>query len=196
MGRARVIAALGLGVLALAGCSVQESGQAAVSDVFTISQAEVDDEVRAVLAQVDEPTGAPPAGLALATTQRLVQDALFSAKAAEMGIEVSRADIEAGRAEFASQYGGDEQLVAAAGQSGIPAGSLDDFIRSNLLFSQISAAVAPGADTATAQQATRAEMAAFSEQIDVQVAPRYGTWDPVALEIVPGSSVVGAADAS
>ena len=196
MGRARVIAALGLGVLALAGCSVQEAGQAAVSDVFTISQAEVDDEVRAVLAQVDEPTGAPPAGLALATTQRLVQDALFSAKAAEMGIEVSRADIEAGRAEFASQYGGDEQLVAAAGQSGIPAGSLDDFIRSNLLFSQISAAVAPGADTATAQQATRAEMAAFSEQIDVQVAPRYGTWDPVALEIVPGSSVVGAADAS
>jgi hypothetical protein len=195
MGRARVIAALGLGVLALAGCSVQESGQAAVSDVFTISQAEVDDEVRAVLAQVDEPTGAPPAGLALATTQRLVQDALFAAKAAEMGIEVSRTDVEEGRAEFAAQYGGDEQLVAAAGQSGIPSGSLDDFVRSNLLFSRISEVVAPGADTATAQQAARAEMAAFSEQVDVEVAPRYGTWDPVALQIVPDPSVVSAADA-
>jgi hypothetical protein len=192
--RVRAGAALGLAVLALTGCSVRDAGQAAVSDEFTISQAMVDSEVRAVLAQVDSPTGQPPAGLALATTQRLVQDALFAAKAADLGLTVTATEVEQGRAEFAAQYGGDQGLVDAAAQSGIPAGSLDTFVRSNLLFTKISEAVDPGGAAAAAQQAAREEMGRFSEEIDVRVAPRYGTWSPVALEIVPGSDVVTPAE--
>ena len=191
--RVRAGAALGLAVLALTGCSVRDAGQAAVSDEFTISQALVDSEVRAVLEQVDSPTGQPPAGLALATTQRLVQDALFAAKAEELGITVTDTEVEQGRAEFAAQYGGDQGLVDAAAQSGIPAGSLDAFVRSNLLFTKISEA-SPGGGAAAAQQAAREELGRFSEEIDLRVAPRYGTWSPVALEIVPGSDVVTPAE--
>jgi hypothetical protein len=191
------MAAVGLAMIALAGCSVRDSGQAAVSDAFTISQAEVDSEVTAVLAQVGEPTGQPPAGLALATTQRLVQDALFVAKAAELGITVTDAEIEQGRAEFAAQMGGDAQLVAtAAQQAGIPEGSLDAFVRSNLLFTRILQEVTPGAATEAATQAARDELGRFSEEIDLRVAPRYGTWNPLSLEIDPGSDVASPAEAT
>jgi len=190
MGHGRAIAALGLSVLALAGCSVGESGQAAVSDEFAITQAEVDAQVRAVLEQVGQPPGRPPGGLALATTQRLVQDALFAAKADELGISITDAQVQQGRAAFAEQYGGEEGLVQAAGQSGIPAGALDAFVRTNLAFTAISEALGARAGDQSVGMAALSEL---SEAIDVRVAPRYGTWDDAALQIVPGSTVVAPA---
>jgi hypothetical protein len=194
--RVRAGAALGLAVLALTGCSVRDAGQAAVSDEFTISQADVDSQVRDVLAQVDEPPGAPPAGLALATTQRLVQDALFLAKAQQLGLGLTATEIEQARAELAAEYGGEEGLVQAAAQAGIPEQALDDFVRSNQLFTLISAEVSPGADPTAQQEAGRAELASYSEEIGVRVAPRYGTWNPLTLQIEPGSPVVAPVEAT
>ena len=72
----RTVVALGAGVLVLAGCSstssgdsvLVESGQAAVSDVFRVSQQEIADDVGLVLVGLGQPPGEPPAGLASATT--------------------------------------------------------------------------------------------------------------------------------
>ena len=47
----------------------------------------------------------------------------------------------------------------------------------------------PTGDAAAQLEATRVALAEYSEAIDVQVAPRYGTWDDAQLQIVPGSSV-------
>ncbi len=194
MGR-RVVAALGAGVLVLSGCSTVGAGQAAVSEEFQVSQADVEAEVRAVLDGIGQPPGEPPTGLALATTQRLVQDALFQAKASDLGIQVTPAEIEAGVAELAASNGGLEALQQAALQAGIPADAIDDFVRTNLLFNEIGRALDSSGDAAAQQAATRAALAEYSDQIGLEVSPRYGTWNPETLEIVPGSTVAEPADA-
>lgn len=188
MGR-RVIAALGLGVLVLSGCGAMGAGEAAVSDEFRISQADVDAEVSLVLESLGQPPAQPPEGLASATTQRLVQDALFAAKAAELGVEVTQGQIEAGLAELAAQNGGQEALEQAALQAGIAPASLEDFVRTGILFREIGEKLDYAADATAQAELTRAELTAYSADIDVQVAPRYGTWDDAQLLIIPGSSV-------
>ncbi|MCU0302396.1 MAG: SurA N-terminal domain-containing protein [Candidatus Nanopelagicales bacterium] len=188
MARRRTALALGGLALVLAGCGVTQAGQAATADTFRIPQSEVDAQVRAVMAQVQDAPGAPPAGLALATTQRLVRDELVAGKAAELGITVSQADVDAGVAELAEQYGGQAGLEQSAAQAGIPADQIEPFVRSNLLIEGITAQ--SGGDEA----AVAAALGDFSEQVDVQVSPRYGTWDPVGLQIVPGSSVATPAE--
>jgi len=122
MGRLLAAAALGTAVLALTGCSGLDAGEAAVSDEFRVSQAEVDAEVRLALESVGQPTGQPPAGLATATTQRLVQDALFAAKADELGVQVTPGDVEQGVAALAAQNGGQQALEDLAKQSGVDPG--------------------------------------------------------------------------
>jgi hypothetical protein len=179
-------------VAALSGCGVN-SGQAATSARFNITQTTVDAELRTLLQETEQPPGAPPSGLALATTQRLVTDALFASKAEDLGITLTGAEVEDARADFAEQYGGDGQLVEAAGQAGIPAGSLNAYVRTSLLFTRIGQALLADAEPTQQQDAARQEMQRYSEEIEVSVAPRYGSWQPQALQIDPTSPLVATA---
>jgi hypothetical protein len=187
----RGIAAMGLGVLVMSGCSQIGAGQAAVSDEFRVSQADVDAEVRLVLEAIGQPAGQPPQGLARATAQRLVQDALAQAKADELGIEVTQGQVEAGAAALAEQNGGQEALEQAALQAGIAPESIEGFVRTSLLFQEIGMELDPGADAQVQATATGVALAEYAEQIDLRVASRYGAWDPASLAIVPGSAVAG-----
>ena len=98
----RTAIALGCGVLVLAGCGTDgsagsagsvaiDSGQAAVSQDFRVSQSQVAADVAEVLAALGQPASQPPEGLASATTQRLVQGQLIESFAATQGIELTRA---------------------------------------------------------------------------------------------------------
>ena len=186
----RQLAAVALGTLVLAGCGSAGSGQAARSDEFRILQSDVDAQVSQVLAALGQPTGQPPVGLALATTQRLVQDALFSAHAAELGVEVTPTDVDRAVADLAEQNGGQDALEQAALQSGIPPQALEDFVRTQLLFTGIGEELDRAADATAQAQLVQDELVAFSEALDVRVAPRYGAWDDTTLTIVPGSPPV------
>jgi len=44
-------------------------------------------------------------------------------------------------------------------------------------------------DAAAQLEAARIALSEYSDAIDVEVAPRYGTWDDAQLQIVPGSAV-------
>lgn len=189
--------ALGCGVLVLAGCGTDgsaesvaiDSGQAAVSQDFRVSQSQVADEVAQVLSALGQPPGQPPAGLASATTQRLVQGQLIEGLAATQGIELTRAQVQQGLEQLASENGGQEALNDLALQSGIPVEALDDTVRTNLLVTAIGEKLNPSGDAQAKGEATRVALAEYSQAIDVAVAPRYGTWDDAQLTIIPGSSV-------
>lgn len=192
--RRRVLAAVGIGVLALSGCSVAtDSMQAAVSDQFTISQGEVDTQVGEVLTGLDRAPGQPPAGLALAVTQRLVQDALAQSRAAQDNLVVTPAEVEQGMTQLAANNGGQAALDQAALQAGIPKSALATTIRTQLLVAKIGQKLDPAGEATAQQAAAAAELAAYSDTIDVRVAPRYGTWNDKSLSIEPGSSVASPA---
>ena len=193
----RTAIALSCGVLALAGCSadgsgqsvVLDSGQAAVSSEFRIAQSEVADDVALVLSGLGQPPGEPPAGLASATAQRLVQGQLIEGFAATRGIEVTRTQVEQRLEQLATQNGGTDALNDLALQSGIPIEGLEDAIRTDLLISAIGQELGAAGDAQAQGEATRVALSEYSEAIDIQVSPRYGTWDDAQLSIIPGSSV-------
>lgn len=191
--RLRALLAVGVGVVVLGGCSASGAGQAAVSREFRISQATVDEQVSAVLDGLGEPPGQPPAGLAPAVTQRLVQNALVLAKSEDLGIELTPAQLEKGTEDLATSTGGREALVQAALQAGIPEAALGETVRTQLLLTLIGEREAGTSDTTVAQQAAQQSLVVYSEALDVQVAPRYGTWDDTNLGITTGSSVVESA---
>ena len=130
----RTAIALSCGVLVLAGCTTDNSrqpvtvgaGQAAVSQDFRVSQAEVDDGVSKVLSAQGQPPGEPPAGLATATTQRiLLEGRLVESYAEDQGIELTRTQVQEGLAQLAAESGGEEALDDLAARSGIPPEDLE-----------------------------------------------------------------------
>ena len=193
----RTVVALGAGVLVLAGCSstgsgqsvVLNSGQAAVSDAFRVTQQEIADDVGLVLLGLGQPPGEPPAGLAGATTERVVLYRLIDSFAEANGVDVTRTQVEQGLEELAAANGGQEGLNEAALSAGIPVEALERTIRTNLLVTGIGAGINPSGDIAAQLESARVALSEYSESIDVAVAPRYGTWDDQTLAIIPGSSL-------
>lgn len=193
----RTAIALGCGVLVLAGCSNAgstpsvriDTGQAAVSDEFRIAQSEVAEDVSQVLSGLGQPPGEPPEGLATATTQRLVQARLIESYAATQDIELTRTQVEQGLEQLATENGGRQALEDLALQSGIPVGALELTVRTNLLVTAIGEKLNPSGDPQAAGESARVALSGYSEAIDVEVSPRYGTWDDARLLIIPGSSV-------
>ena len=193
----RTVVALGAGVLVLAGCSstssgdsvLVESGQAAVSDVFRVSQQEIADDVGLVLVGLGQPPGEPPAGLASATTERVVLYRLIDSFAEANGVDVTRTEVEEGLEELAAENGGQDGLREAALSAGIPEEALERTIRTNLLVTGIGSGINPSGDIPAQLESARVALSEYSESIDVAVAPRYGTWDDQTLAIIPGSSL-------
>ena len=193
----RTVVALGAGVLVLAGCSstgsgqsvVLNSGQAAVSDAFRVTQQEIADDVGLVLLGLGQPPGEPPAGLAGATTERVLLYRLVDSFAEANGVDVTRTQVEQGLEELAAANGGQEGLNEAALSAGIPVEALERTIRLNLLVTGIGAGINPSGDIAAQLESARVALSEYSESIDVAVAPRYGTWDDQTLAIIPGSSL-------
>ncbi len=191
------VLALGLGGLLLAGCSatgtgqsrVLDAGQAAVSDDFRVSQSEVADSVAAVLSATDRPPGEPPAGLATATVQRLVQGEVIANYAERNGVSVTATQVQEGVDELADQNGGMDALTDLALQSGIPADAIDDTVRTNLLVAGIGVRLDPSGDATSQLAATGSALAEYSQATNVIVAPRYGTWDDAQLGVATGSAV-------
>ncbi len=192
--RVAVAGALAASVALLSGCGTGVAGDAATSTAFRVGQDQVADDVAAVLQAQGMPTAEPPVGLAVANVQRLVQGAVIAAKAAELDIRVSDGQVDRARDDLAEErFGGIDGLRAAALQSGIPPEGLDDAVRSSLEVEAIGAALAPDGDAAARNAAAQQALAEYSDAIDVEVAPRYGTWDDATLTIVLGSPVAGEA---
>jgi hypothetical protein len=193
----RTAIALSCGVMVLAGCSTDgtaqsvavDSGQAAVSQDFRVAQSEVAQDVSQVLADQGLPPGEPPAGLASATAERLVQTRLIESYAALNGFELTRAQVEQGLVQLATENGGQDALNDLALQSGIPISGLEATVRTNLLVTAIGEKLNPSGDAQAKGESTRVALSEYSDAIDVEVSPRYGTWDDAQLSIVPGSSV-------
>lgn len=183
--RRAMVLALGLTAATLSGCSAVNTGQAAVSDTFRISQATVEDQVREVLTGLEQAPGTPPDGLASAVTQRLVQRELIASKAQELGVTVTPSEIEAAQAQLATANGGQEALVQAALQAGIPASALPDVVRTNLLIDKLSAKL-----DASGTQSLQEQIVTYSQDLHVEVAPRYGDWAAESLSIVPNTTLV------
>lgn len=178
-GRVVLLAAgAGLAGLTLAGCGgAQLAGSAAVVGDQRITDAQVAQDVADVQAETNATVGEPNASLTQKTVERLVTQALVSQVAAQVGVNATQGEIDTLRKQAEDSQGGPDQLAAAAGQSGVPVGNIDEVLRTQLLVQKIGAKLAPNGDPNTQNQAAFEAVVKYGQEHGVTVSPRFGSWN-------------------
>ncbi|MFF3740337.1 SurA N-terminal domain-containing protein [Streptomyces sp. NPDC002566] len=139
-----------------------------VDEVRAAQRAAVPDDAR--YAQVVARTGT----LARDTLHGMILDQVLHRAAADAGVTVSRKEVQAMRAGLEQQAGGAKGLETTwLQQYGIPPQRLDDNLRLQLEAQKLAARL--GADTS--QPAFWKALSKASQDLGVDLNPRYGDWD-------------------
>ena len=176
--RRRVAAVASSAVLAvgLTACDTDMVGSAAVVGNDRISVTELQDHAREVL----DVQGVDPAGdqrnLQMTLLNRLIAFELRDRIAADAGITVTEADVDTFIAEQLIAQAPDGDLTPLLAQNAMTEDTLREAVREVLVLEQIGG-----------QQAYFEAMAAASQEVGVEVNPRYGRWTGAGIEEVSGS---------
>lgn len=188
----RVVFAVGVcGIAAAAAsCSTAEPGAAAVVGDSKIPESQIADWVR----ELNDVTGQPPTQPNAQLTRTLVNynvlyDVVEQAAAAQ-GVSVPPGAVDKAFDDIVKNAGGEEKLLQVATQQGIPPSSIRRDIETQLVAGSLANKVAPGVAQEEQQQALLESLGAFSEEIGVEVSPKYGVWDAAALQIGPPTDPV------
>lgn len=182
--RVRAVAAL-VAVLALSACGSQTAGSAALVGDTRISENELTAEVEGVLtAQGRSPEQASP-GLMITTLDRKITTELVNQLAVREGVEVTQGEIDSVLAIYAERAGSAQEFEDyLLGQDVAPT-QIPGIIRLNLQVEKLGQIIAPGQAADVQSLAVFQSAAQLSEEIGVEVSPRYGTWDAANLAVGP-----------
>lgn len=177
-GAARLVGSVGLAALVLAGCGEGSPGAAAVVETKRLTVEELQQRTAAFLDAYPEATssGVTPDLVATVNVENFVRGAVVDAAAADLGVSVTETEI----ADFITELGGFEETARRTSSRGVPPEPelVRAEVRSALLQRAIGeAAAGPGASDEDIDIATREAVDAMSAELDIQVNPRYGTWD-------------------
>lgn len=183
-GPAALALALTLAVPALTGCDPAEAGAAALVGSYRITERQVQTDASDVREAIEEAGAAAPAGdaLLLATVQRRITARLTTVAAEREGITVTQGEID----RLIQDSGGREAVNESLAQgNGVPAAEVDAFARTYLQLQKLGAELAPTAAEEQQAAAARQYLGELSEELGVDVSPRYGTWDATEVVVVP-----------
>jgi hypothetical protein len=194
----RLVATLILGVAVLTGCSDSPklAGSAVVINGKVIpasAVAERVDKVRAQI-QVTDPALISEVPSLIQINQRAVDHfiraSLFEEAVAREGIKVTDRDVAAYRDEVFAQYSKESIEAQLAAQNAVPADDVEGFMREIMIQRILMEKLAPGADNQTQFVAMTDYLTALSDELGVELNPRFGTWDPSNLISTPGDETL------
>ncbi|QDQ11982.1 SurA N-terminal domain-containing protein [Streptomyces spectabilis] len=143
-----------------------------VNEVRSAQRAAVPDERQ--YEQVIAKTGT----LTRNTLHTMVLDRVLHRAARDAGVTVTRKEIQTTRAGMAKQAGGRKALEAGwLQQYNIPPKRLNDSIRTEIEAQKLAAKLGADMSSKPGQDAFWAALSKASKKLDVNVNPRYGTWD-------------------
>ena len=182
---AALLVAAGAFAVILSGCSPDRVGSAAVIDGRTVSSDDLQANARAYLAVVAD----GDAGDAQrAILQRMIVSAAIDEAARKAGVRVPDGRVAAERDQLLESVGGPKALIRTLAESQQPTvlapQDIDRWVKDRLLFRGIAEGIAggtldpEGAETQQALDETNTLLREASQRVDVEVSPRYGTWDP------------------
>ncbi|MGV1006171.1 MAG: hypothetical protein ACOYEV_15705 [Candidatus Nanopelagicales bacterium] len=179
----RILVGSAVLILGLSGCSGEDGATAARSDLGQITMAQLAAQVADVQDAQQAPANQPVVGMTVANLQRLLQNQLIDAKAAELNVVVADSTVERAVTELATQNGGQAALEQAALQAGIGPAAIDDVVRSNLLVNEIGLKLDRDGTNDERLLAAQTALTELSSQVNVQIAPRFGAWNSSTLSI-------------
>ena len=194
----RLVATLVLGVAVLSGCSDSPklAGSAVVINGKVIPASAVADRVDRVRAQIQitDPSLINEVPSLIQLNQRAVDhfvlDALLEEVVAREGIKVTDRDVAAYRDEVFAQYAKETIEAQLASQNAVPADDVDGFMYEILVQRALMEKLAPGADKQTRNLALFDYLTKLSQELNVELNPRFGTWDPSNLISTPGDQTL------
>ena len=177
-------------LLLVAGCSSKpvHAGSAARVGDQLIKQALVTAQLTETMAQIkNTPATAqtPDAGtIGQKIVNRLIITDIVDRALEKLGQKVTDSEVLKLRVSVYQQYGQDvvEQQLASA--QGVPLSQIDAFFRTVLAQGYIGSAVLPKGTDQERSNATGQFLLQLASTLEIEVAPRYGTWDPSQLQAV------------
>ncbi len=113
----------------------------------------------------------------------LIVQQVVERAAKDAGVSLSRKELQDGRAALVKQFNGEEELrTMYLQQRGVAPEQLDDAVRRDLLVSKLAVRLGAGNDAA-GQQKLNSAFTAAAASLDIDVNPRFGTWDNKKLEL-------------
>jgi hypothetical protein len=162
--------------IALAACDAGQVGAAAVVGGERITVTELQDHVREVVALMpgEEATG-DQRNTQLTVLNRMIAFRLLDRVAADAGITVTEAEVDQFIADQLVPQVPEGDLTPLLAQNLLTEDTLRDAVREVLVLQQVG------------QEAYLGALVDVSEQVGVEVNPRYGTWTGAGIEDVSGS---------
>lgn len=179
---ARAVAVLGSAVAAvgLAACDSDQIGAAAVVDGERITVGELQDEVRAF----HELAGTEPTGdqtdLQRQYLNSTISHMIVEEVGTDVGVSVSEAEIDQFIADQFSELNPEGDLTQLMVDNQLTEDGFRRVIQDQILFNKI-------ADELGGEAPAGQRYEAAAEEMDIEVNPRYGSWDGLQLEAVSGS---------
>ncbi|MFE0702436.1 SurA N-terminal domain-containing protein [Streptomyces sp. NPDC058872] len=113
----------------------------------------------------------------------MIFDRVVDKVAADNGVTATRAELQETRTAFVRQSGGEDRLAAVLLQEqGVAPDQIDDFVRRNVLMNKIAEKLGV-TESAEGQKKLTDVFSAASEELAIDVNPRYGTWDDAQIRL-------------
>ena len=164
-------------------CSSIQAGSAATSTVGNVTESDLTAQVQEALTAQGENADAPNVGLTIKTLNRLILTGLVGELASRMGISISQGQIDSQLATYEAQNGGQKAVADAFATNGIPPSQIPTVIRINLQAAAIAKSLLPNGTQDEQNAALTKALSALSQEVQVQVSPRFGTWDPAQIMV-------------
>lgn len=171
--------------LVLSACSGQTAGSAAVIGDTRITDSSVSAEVEGLLkAQGRSLDEASPSMMATALS-RAVTTELVNQYATREGITVNEGEIDAVLDAYSEQAGGLAEFEKYLLTQDVSPDQVTSIIRLNIQVEKLGQKLAPGESPDMQSLAVFQSVGKYSEDVGVEISPRYGSWDAANLTIGP-----------
>ncbi|MEU5158829.1 SurA N-terminal domain-containing protein [Streptomyces sp. NPDC020875] len=113
----------------------------------------------------------------------MIVDKVVEKAADDAGVTVTRKELQERRAAYVEQAGGEQALAATfLQQRGVAPDGLDSVVEREILIGKLAESIG-AANTPDGQQRLNQTFTAAAKSLDIDVNPRYGTWDNQKLEL-------------
>ncbi len=163
----------------------QAAGSAAVLGDQRITTGAVSDALTEINEGLGRPANTPNAAAVQSNVQRLIRGNLVDQAADRLAVSVDEGAVDRELLNTLANAGGQQALDDALLQSDIPPSAIADEIRVSLLLGEIGAALAPDADQQVRNTLVFEYLVALSNELDVTVSARFGSWDTAELAVGP-----------
>lgn len=177
------IAALATTALALAGCGTTQAGAAATVGDTRITESQLTTEVQAVLSAKGQPLDSEDASLVSQMLSRMITMELVNRLAEDQGVEITQGQIDEVVANYTGQVGSIEQVEEIFLQENVAPSQIESLILLQAQAQELGIKLNPSGSAEEQGTAVFEAAAELSVELDTTVSPRYGTWNPVSLDI-------------